>query len=491
MGSLRPVSIRTLLVLIVFLACLPAAGIIVVSALKLRTEAMNQARMQTQVLADSIVSEQQHLVAAAQQLASALAQLPEVKHQDAAKVQPILSKIIKLNAQYLNLVIAGRDGTVWASAVPIKPPFSIIDRRFFINAVKSGQFSSGEYIVSRATTKPMFNFGYPFRNEQGQIVGVIGVGFDLDDYRQLLKMNKLPLGSSYALIDHKGVILSRAINPKPYIGKHDSRERMRELEEGPDSATFLGRGLDGVRRLTSCRKLRLEGEQIPYMYVRAGIPLTIALAQSNKAFLYNMTLFVSFLLCAVAVALLIAKHSIVDPISSLKKASDRLAEGDLQVRIAESVTYGELGSLARSFDSMAERLALREKDLIEGERKYRGIFNTTKNAVFVVDIESGKTVEVNKTAESMFGYPREEMLHLTVQEISSGESPYSLREATQWVVTLLHKGNQSFEWLCKKRNGECFWTEVLLSATRVAGKGCALAVLRDISERKVSIGVQN
>jgi diguanylate cyclase (GGDEF)-like protein/PAS domain S-box-containing protein len=91
---------------------------------------------------------------------------------------------------------------------------------------------------------------------------------------------------------------------------------------------------------------------------------------------------------------------------------------------------------------------------------------------------------VNKTVEEMFGYTCEEMLQITVQEISSGEPPHTLAEAIQWIRKTCKEGPQSFEWLCKRKTGECFWAEVLMSDTRIGGEGRVLAVVRDIAERK-------
>ena len=172
------------------------------------------------------------------------------------------------------------------------------------------------------------------------------------------------------------------------------------------------------------------------------------------------------------------------PRHPLEKASRDLAAGDLQVRIADLVVGGALGNLGRTFDHMANQLAVREKALIESERNYREIFNATKDAIFLHDAESGNIVEMNKTVEEMFGYSREELLHQTIQKISSGEPPYSQEEARQWIQKAFQEGHQSFEWLSRRKNGELFWVEVVLSVTRIGGEGRVLAVLRDITDRK-------
>lgn len=353
-----------------FLVALPAAGIILYSGMQFRTELLDDARKETANITDRIVSEQQNLVIGAEQMMTALAQLPEVKNREKGKVEPILRELRKLNPMYSNIVIADRNGTVWASAIPVKPPFIISDRRYFKNALSSGKLSSGEYIISRATTRPAFNFALPVKDEEGKIIGVISVGFVIDQYRYLLERMGLPTGTSFVLIDHQGIVLFRAINPQPYIGKQYMSEEFRKIKEGAESGTSVRTGFAGDKRIISYKKLRLAGEQAPYMYVTAGIPVETAVSGANRSLMRNMVLLFSVLLVACIGAMTIGKRSIMDRFKLLEDASSRLAEGDLNVRVSELVVGGELGRLAQSFDSMATELARREAERLKsGEER--------------------------------------------------------------------------------------------------------------------------
>ena len=93
-----------------------------------------------------------------------------------------------------------------------------------------------------------------------------------DNYRHILKDYKLPRGASFALIDHKGIILTRAVDPEKYTGRQSSPEIFKHMQEGPEEETSAGTSsIVGDKRIQTYRKLRLEGESTPYMYVRAGI----------------------------------------------------------------------------------------------------------------------------------------------------------------------------------------------------------------------------
>jgi len=497
-------SIRAQLLLIVFIVALPAAGIISYSGVKLRKEAINDAYRETQKLADNITAEQQNMVAAAEQLVSALAQLPDVKKHNATKVQSILKNIHKLNPWYSNIFIADRAGNVWASAVPVKP-FSVSDRRYFKNALSTGQFSSGEYVIERATAKPTFNFAYPFYNDHGATIEIISVGFALDYFRHLIDHAELPAGTNYLLLDYKGVVLNRAINPEEMVGKQYTEELFKRMQDGPDEDSLVARSLDGIQRYVTYRKLRLPGEKSPYMYIRAGIPVDAVLSKANRELLSNLALFTSFFLAAFFLALLIGKRSISDRVTLLEKASQRLANGDLQVRVSDLVAGGELGSLGRTFDSMALQLALREQDLqdknkkleqeIEGrirseeamrlsEELFETIFDSINDAIFLLDTATGAILDVNRKATDMFGYAREDARRITVGDIGSGKPPYTQQDAIAWIQRASSGKPQLFEWHGRHRLGDLFWCEVNMRIAAIGGLDRVLVVVRDITRRK-------
>ena len=482
---LLSMNIRTQLLLLAFIVAIPAASIIVYSGMQTRADAIYHARLETQRLAGNIAAEQQNLIRSAQQLTIALAQLPDVKKHNTARVESILRDILKLNTQYSNIFIADLKGLVWATAVPTKPPFIISDRLYFKNAIASGQLSSGEFIISRATTQPVFNIGYPLRNELGAIESIISVGFDLRAFKEVLERAKLHDSANFVLLDHKGIVLYRAIGSAEHFGKPYDPVLFKQMQKGSDEDTFIGiSGFTGKPNIVTYRKLRLPGEQEPYMYIRAGMLVTSVLADANKILVRNLSLFIAFLLLAILFAWFVGKRSIADRITLLEKASKNLADGNLQIRVSDLVSGGELGRLGQTFDAMAGHLLQREQALVESERNYREIFNTTTDAIMVHDAESGDILDINKTVEEMYGFSREEILNQHALELNLGVFPNSLQEPREWIHKTFAEGPQHFEWLSKRKNGETFWTEVVLSPTRIGGEGRVLAVVRNIAERK-------
>jgi PAS domain S-box-containing protein len=481
---LSRLSIKYQLLLIVVIIAFPAICVIISSGLQQRKDAIHDAQLETQKFAEAIVSEQKNLVASTRQLFIALSQLPEITHHNHVAVQAILAEILKLSPQYSNIFIADPSGEVWASAVPLREAVSVADRRYFKNALTSGKLSSGEYHIARTSKKPTLNLGYPLKDDAGKVRAVVCAGLSLDYYRHIFDAYDLPKGASYALIDYKGIVLTRAVEPEKYVGKSSNLEIFKQMQEGPEEETSIGKSsVVGDNRIQTYRKLRLEGESTPYMYVRAGIPTEVVMSGANAALGKNLLIYSAALLVAFISSWLIGKKYIIDRVLVLQRTSQRLANGDLDARVAQEVGGGEIGELGQAFDDMAQKLAWREQALRESEKSYRDIFNTTHDALFVND-ESGRITEANKSAEIIFGYSREELLHLSVKDLISGTPPYSFPEALLLIEKALQEGTQEFEWLSKRKSGESFWTAITTTPTSVVGERRVLAVVRDITERK-------
>ena len=125
-----------------------------------------------------------------------------------------------------------------------------------------------------------------------------------------------------------------------------------------------------------------------------------------------------------------------------------------------------------------------EEALSESEDRFRTIFDSVNDAVFIHDIETGAILNVNNTACTMYGYTREELRGLGVQAISMGEAPYTQEDAVEWIKKAAAGQPQLFEWRAKHKSGRLFWEEVSMKSAVVGGHERMLVVVRDITERK-------
>ncbi len=409
--SSRYMTIKSQLLLIIFVVALPTVGILTYSAMDQRDDAIAATRLESQRLADDIAAEQKLLVTASHQLLCVIAQIPEIQSRNVVKTEAILREILKISPQYLNIFIADRSGEMWASAVPLKNIFSVSDRRYFVNALASGQFSSGEYIVGRIFSKPTISFGYPYRNDKNEIIGVIALNLNLQHFTTRLEQSNLPPGTSYALFDHKGTVLARGLNPSQFVGKQDNAVLYRQMTESPnDKGAYIGPGLDGAIRFTSYYKLRLDGEPDPYMYIRTGIPVKAAVSKANMALLYSLLLLTPFLVLALLIARKIATRSIIQPVSKLTEASTRFAAGDLRPWVSDQVKGGELGELAKTFDSMAVALSTDFAIRLQTEEEIRTLNIGLEQRVIERTSQLESEIQQHRHAQEEISWLNEDLL---------------------------------------------------------------------------------
>ncbi len=218
----------------------------------------------------------------------------------------------------------------------------------------------------------------------------------------------------------------------------------------------------------------------------------------------GLLLFICALVLAVISLLL---YHVIKPIIKLSKASRAIAEGDLQIELKDE-RNDEVGELTRNFMLMQEavkkqltdfaqqNVALKDEmkqrkqataALVESERRYREIFNTRTDAIFLIDANTGTIADVNKGMLAMFGCTYTQALQMQVKSLIPDAHPFSFRGGQRKVIKAINEGPQTFEWLGKKMTGEIFWIGISLKLTKFDGTHYLLAVARDINERKVAV----
>lgn len=114
---------------------------------------------------------------------------------------------------------------------------------------------------------------------------------------------------------------------------------------------------------------------------------------------------------------------------------------------------------------------------------YQGILNSVSEAIYVLD-ENGVFIDVNRGAEIMYGYSRNELIGMSPADVSAPELN-NLESVQRNNAEVLASGvSQSFEFWGVRKNGEIFPKEVIINKGTYFGKACILATARDITERK-------
>jgi hypothetical protein len=130
-----------------------------------------------------------------------------------------------------------------------------------------------------------------------------------------------------------------------------------------------------------------------------------------------------------------------------------------------------------------------EEALRQSEAKFRTIFDSTSEAVMLLD-EKG-FLDCNRATLEMFGCAtREEFCSKHPADLSPPSQPCgtdSMTLANQRIATAMEEGTHNFEWEHMRADtGKTFPAEVLLNAMTLDGRPILEAVVRDITERKLA-----
>lgn len=140
----------------------------------------------------------------------------------------------------------------------------------------------------------------------------------------------------------------------------------------------------------------------------------------------------------------------------------------------------ELEAVRSILDEEAATRRRAEQDLRENEQRYHQLFESSPDALFVLDAD-GRFLDVNIVAEQRYGYSREELLHMSVPDLAAADQ----RPQAEHRVKQALAAGARFEWVHRRKDGSELPVEI--SARPIillGGQRCALSSVRDITERK-------
>jgi signal transduction histidine kinase/CheY-like chemotaxis protein/HAMP domain-containing protein len=396
-------SIRKKLLLCIVAIFLPIFGFIVTSGLKDRRKTIETAENNSLLLVHSLAAQQEKVAIGTKQMLSTLAKLPMVQKLDAAACNDFFRELHKLYPFYSNISAVTPDGNMFASS-PFQPgSVNLADRKHFKDAVATGDFSAGEFIVGRISNVPSINYAYPVFDANGKLIAVVIAGFKLNEYSSFIAKAKLPKETALTITDYKGVRLFR--NPENDAagpGKAISEASFRLVSGDMEQGLYESSGGDGIRRFYAFTQLRLKENSPPYLYMIVGIPKDAVMHQADIAMLGNLLFLGILAFLEIALLWVLGNYIFIRPIGRLVVASQHLGKGELESRTGLLHADDELGQLAKSFDDMASQLQMREKERQHAQEHLErsisllnGTLESTADGILVVN-NAGNVVSYNR-----------------------------------------------------------------------------------------------
>ncbi len=150
----------------------------------------------------------------------------------------------------------------------------------------------------------------------------------------------------------------------------------------------------------------------------------------------------------------------------------------------------DLGNIVGAIETLQDisehRIA--EQKLRNSEIRYRLLFETANDAIFI--FEDGRVIDCNEKATKLLKCTRDDIFGRTVLEFCPEYQPSGIRSED-----VLEKTRQNFtpmaarllEWRFYKMDGSEFDAEVSLTRFSISDKTYAMAIVRDVTEKKQMI----
>ncbi|HEY6331713.1 MAG TPA: methyl-accepting chemotaxis protein [Blastocatellia bacterium] len=120
-----------------------------------------------------------------------------------------------------------------------------------------------------------------------------------------------------------------------------------------------------------------------------------------------------------------------------------------------------------------------EEVMMNSEEQYRSLFDLNPNPMWVYDVASLRILAVNASAVAQYEYSREEMLHLTITDISASKDQPDLREpelkaaSAEGPPVSIHK----------TKSGATLYVETASHSVTFGGRAAKLLQAKDVTER--------
>jgi PAS domain S-box-containing protein len=145
---------------------------------------------------------------------------------------------------------------------------------------------------------------------------------------------------------------------------------------------------------------------------------------------------------------------------------------------------GNVRELMVVHEDVTER-KLAEDGLRASEEAYRTIFDSSNDAIYVHDVETGAILDANSTACEMSGLTRDELRAGGMSVIGGGVHGFTSELAESYLRRAAAGEPQRFEWCTLRRETQDeMWVEVSLQRVMIRDECRVLGLVRDIRERK-------
>jgi diguanylate cyclase (GGDEF)-like protein/PAS domain S-box-containing protein len=300
-------------------------------------------------------------------------------------------------------IYVGYEDKRFISAIGWEPPagYDPTIRPWYVDMKNAGALTFSRPYIDLETYRYVISVGQPLRNNNGEVVGVLGEDLLLDTIIQKIKSIRLENGGYWVLLDHDGLALyhpSKKYQNTNLAETPATKEIVQSLLSEKNGR--IGYTLDGEKKITVFREIPSTG------WILAAVILEDSVYQSNLNLMHKYIGLIIVGAVLILLFILLFSISLTKRISLLTSEAKKLSDGNFSSRlIIES--HDEVADLASSFITMSDNLSKTISALQKSEEKYRGLVENSNDYIYSMDIESRITAANGKLAKHFRKDPSE------------------------------------------------------------------------------------
>ena len=264
-----------------------------------------------------------------------------------------------------NLMTVGKDGRVECATRNALVGLELGNRPFFIQARQTRDLVFSDFVLARTDHEPIMIGAYPVAAIDGTSDTVIVASVNLSWMSKILNDLGGRPGMLAVLVDSMGTVLAAPSDQAGMIGQPLDRVPLlsaiatKAMSPEKEAESFSFVEPDHSRRTVSFA--RIPGTQSRLIVSIDEARLAADINEEIRTAYLQLGFVCLFVLLG---ALIAAETLIIRPINTMVAIAQRFGQGEWSVRAPRRRLPAEFVPLACAFDTMAARLAERERDLI-------------------------------------------------------------------------------------------------------------------------------
>ncbi len=318
-----------------------------------------QTAVQVDIIAQALSGEGGRIMSGGEQLLDILATFPSVRFREADECNRIIRGVQAAVPHYSLIAVADQSGGIFCASRDIPRGIPVARQNWFKSALENQHgYAVSELVADNLVQTPVIQFS--------RVVGdgtVVLASLDIRKLADHFREFQVPSDISVSIIDRLGNIIYRFPETEAGVGtRYPDRDVIalaRDVGEGRSSYMEW----DGSSKIVAIRPLsNVWNTGILVVVERATHGVTVV---SQTTLLVNLAVLVVTVLSAAFVGWAGTRVMIVQGLDKVCDSARLLAAGALNVRVGKLGSAIEIRNLASSFDSMAETLSNRQRELEE------------------------------------------------------------------------------------------------------------------------------